>query len=41
MRIPDNLDIFEMHEREQDRLERHREAIKRLEEKEEDEEHEE
>ena len=32
MRIPDNLDIFEMHEREQARLERRREAMERLEE---------
>ena len=32
MYIPDNLDIYEMHEREQDRLERRREAMERLEE---------
>lgn len=41
MRIPDNLDIFEMHEREQGRLERRRESIERLIEKEEERENEE
>ena len=34
MRIPDNLDIFEMHEREQERLDRLRKRVQREYEKE-------
>lgn len=35
MRVPDNLDIFEMHEREQERLDRLRKRVQREYEKEE------